>query len=153
MEPGQRFILWCLFINTAFPETGKKYVFVGNLFPFPGMEKEWHLDLSYSAVLGIHIFPRYIFLNLMTIWLLRSSSSSQFLFPTESILNKTAVLFCASALFLFWSQETTALVYLSRKYRKLQKSKKKIIRSSFCSMGANLLSVRKGFEVVGGRFR
>lgn len=114
MEPGQRSILWCLFINTAFPETGKKYVFVGNLFPFPGMEKEWHLDLSYSAVLGIHIFPRYVFLNLMTIWLLKSSSSSQFIFPTESSSNKTAVLFYVSVLLLFWSQETTVLVYLSK---------------------------------------
>lgn len=144
MEPGQRFILWCLFINTAFPETGKKYVFVGNLFPFPGMEKEWHLDLSYSAVLGIHIFPRYIFLNLMTIWLLRSSSSSQFLFPTESSLNKTAVLFCVSALFLFWSQETTALVYLSRKYRKLQKSKKKNYQEQFLLNGCKFVVCEKG---------
>lgn len=65
------------------------------------MEKEWQLDLSYSAVLGIHIFSRYVFLNLMTIWLLRSSTSSQFLFPTESSFNKIAVLSYVSALFIF----------------------------------------------------
>lgn len=37
----------------------------------------------------------------MTIWLLRSSTSSQFLFPTESSFNKIAVLSYVSALFIF----------------------------------------------------
>lgn len=37
----------------------------------------------------------------MVIWLLRSSAGSQFLFPTESSFNKTAVLSYVSALFIF----------------------------------------------------
>lgn len=78
--------------------------------------------MSYSAVLGMHIFPRQAFLNLVTFWLLRSSSGSQFLFPTESSLGKAAVLLHVGALFVSWSQETSVVIYLPRIHTKTQKS-------------------------------
>lgn len=160
MEAGQRFILWCLFINPAFSETEGKYVVVGNLSPFPGMEKGWHLDMSYSAVLGMHIFPRQAFLNLVTFWLLRSSSGSQFLFPTESSLDKAAVLLHVGALFVSWSQETSVVMYLPRIHTKTQKSQNlpgasfawRIITGCCLTLLLTLTS-KTGFEVLGGRFR
>lgn len=158
MELGQRFILWCLFINAAFLETEeKKICFCRKPFPLTQNGKKWHLDISYSAMLGMHFFPRHVFLKLMIFWLLRSSSSSQFIFPRETVWIMQHFRCMLVPCFFLNLRKPLLLFIYSENTEKNRRVK--IYQGQFLLDECNnrllltLLSVRWGFEVLGKRFR
>lgn len=135
----------------------KKYVFVGNLFPLPRMEKNDIWTSPIQLRLGCIFFPRHVFLKLMIFWLLRSSSSSQFIFPRETVWIMQH--FCCMLVPCFFLNLRKPLLLFIYSENTEKNRRVKIYQGQFLLNECNnrllltLLSVRWGFEVLGKRFR
>lgn len=125
MEPGQRFILWCLFINTAFPETGKKICFCRKPFP---LFLEWKKNDIWTS--PIQLCLGYIFYPDMYFWIswqsgcLEVALVASFFFPQKSLWIKQH--FCSMSVpcFFFDLKKLLLLFIYSKNIEKHRRVKK-----------------------------